>query len=121
MAKEISKYLLDVAKGIEAIQEEPQIRGAKFEILCNDRVYRGFVERNISIIGEAMNQVLKLYPEIPITAARKIVNTRNLVIHSYDSIDLEIIWGIVIKHLPILYKEVREILRKRGFSIDDLI
>ncbi len=60
-----------------------------------------------------MNQILKINPEIHITSARKIVNTRNLVIHSYDSLDKEILWGIVIKHLPILKQEVELMLQNR--------
>ena len=69
-----------------------------------------FIERNIGIIGEAVNRVLKIDPEINITSARKIVNTRNLIIHSYDSLDKEILWGIVIRHLPVLKKEVDKLL-----------
>lgn len=57
-----------------------------------------------------MNRILKINPEIEISSARKIVNTRNLVIHSYDSLDKEILWGIVIKHLPILKKEILHML-----------
>lgn len=53
-----------------------------------------------------MNRVLKIDPEINITSARKIVNTRNLVIHSCDSLDKEILWSIVIKYLPILRQEI---------------
>lgn len=53
---------------------------------------------------------MKIDSSIPITSARSIVNTRNLVIHSYDSIDNEIIWAIVMRHLPILKKEVKQLL-----------
>lgn len=44
-------------------------------------------------MGEAMNQVLKINPEIAITAARKVVDTRNFVIHAYDSLKPDILWG----------------------------
>ncbi len=57
-----------------------------------------------------MNRVLKIDPEIKITSARRIVNTRNLVIHSYDSVDKEIIWAIVVRHLPLLKSEIKIIL-----------
>lgn len=110
MDDRVSKYLYDILSAINETLEETDIRGRKFEILVKDRVYRKFVERNIGIIGEAMNRVLKIDDQIPITSARSIVNTRNLVIHSYDSLDKEIIWGIIIKHLPILKSEVEKLL-----------
>ncbi len=65
----------------------------------------------IAIIGEAMNRILKLYPEIPITSALRIVNTRNYLIHGYDSLREDLIWAIVIKHLPLLKSEVTQLLQ----------
>lgn len=59
-----------------------------------------------------MNQVLKINPDISITAARKVVDTRNLVIHAYDSLKPDILWGIVINHLPLLKKEVSILLNQ---------
>ena len=67
------------------------------------KVRRG-VERNMEIMGEAMN------PNIPITASRKIVDTRNFVIHAYDSLKPDILWGIAINHMPLLKKEVEALL-----------
>lgn len=107
----ITKYLYDVLNACQEIDEETNLRSKNFEIFCNDRVYRKFVERNFEIIGEAMNSVLKLKPDIQITSAKKIVGTRNLVIHSYDSLDKAILWGIVINHLPLLRKEIEALLR----------
>jgi len=48
-----------------------------------------------------------LFMDIEITNSRKIVDTRNRIIHGYDSVSDEIVWGIVINHLPILQKEVQ--------------
>ena len=106
----VRKHLCDILDSIREIEEESDIRGRKFDIFCSDRVYRKFIERNLGIIGEAVNRVLRIVPDIEITAARSIVNTRNLIIHSYDSIDNEIIWAIVIKHLPILRQEVIQLM-----------
>lgn len=61
-------------------------------------------------MGEAMNQALKINPNIPITASRKIVDTRNFVIHAYDSLKPDILWGIVINHMPLMKKEVEALL-----------
>lgn len=68
------------------------------------------VERNVEIIGEAVNSLLKISPEIAITSARKIVNTRNLLIHGYDSVDSATVWVIIRKHLPVLKEEVLKLL-----------
>lgn len=64
----------------------------------------------MEIMGEAMNQALKINPNIPITASRKIVDTRNFVIHAYDSLKPDTLWGIVINHMPLLKKEVEALL-----------
>jgi uncharacterized protein with HEPN domain len=60
------------------------------------------VERNIEIIGEAMSRILKLDSEIEISNSRKIVDVRNRIIHGYDSVSDDVIWGIVIRNLPVL-------------------
>ena len=70
------------------------------------------VERNIEIIGEAMSRVLKADPNISISDSRKIVDTRNRIIHGYDSVSDEVIWLIAIKYLPILDKEIKEIKKE---------
>lgn len=53
-------------------------------------------------MGEAMNQALRINPNLPITASRKVVDTRNFVIHAYDSLKPDILWGIVVNHMPLL-------------------
>ncbi|MFA9193459.1 HepT-like ribonuclease domain-containing protein [Flavobacterium sp. FBOR7N2.3] len=71
------------------------------------------VERNLEIIGEAINRILKSDPtfEQKITNAKAIIGLRNQVIHAYDNISDESIWSILINHLPKLKTEI-EILIK---------
>ena len=64
------------------------------------------VERNLEIIGEAMNRILKEDPIIPIEEAYRIVGLRNQIIHGYDSISDENIWAILVTHLPKLRSEI---------------
>lgn len=106
MDKDYIKYLLDIKQAIEEIETATNERSQQFDVFTKDYVFRKFVERNIEIIGEAMNRVLKIKPDINITSARKIVDTRNYVIHSYDSLIPEILWAIVINHLPRLKEEI---------------
>lgn len=64
------------------------------------------MERNIGIIGEAMNRILKMDKDVAITNFRKIVDARNYIIHGYDSLSVDILWSIIINHLPKLRNEV---------------
>lgn len=57
-----------------------------------------------------MNRLLHLAPDIEISVARRIVDTRNYVIHGYDSVTNDIVWGIIVRHLPLLKKEVQKLL-----------
>ncbi|MDE6395698.1 MAG: DUF86 domain-containing protein [Muribaculaceae bacterium] len=104
------KYLEDIYNAIDEIDVAIESRSRTFDIFLSDFVFRKFVERNIEIIGEAMNRILKIRPDIAITSARKIVDTRNYVIHSYDSLIPEILWAIVVNHLPLLKKEIEAML-----------
>jgi uncharacterized protein with HEPN domain len=71
---------------------------------------RRAVERELEIIGEAMNRISKL-EALDIQYYKQIISLRNQIIHSYDNIDDATIWGIVVKHLPILKQEVEELLK----------
>ena len=68
----------------------------------------------IAIIGLAMTRLLKLTANLPISNARKIVNTRNYVIHGYDSLRNEILWAIVINDLPTLLQEVEHLISQQN-------
>jgi len=57
-----------------------------------------------------MNRLLKLDENIKISAKELIIGMRNRVIHGYDKIDDVIIWGAVVRHLPLLKKEVTALL-----------
>ena len=110
MDRKLRKYLSDILSSILEIDSFLQTRPREYAVFCNDTLLRRGIERNIEIMGEAMNQVLKINPDINITSARKVVDTRNFVIHAYDSLNTSILWGIVINHLPKLRDEVSELL-----------
>lgn len=97
---------MDILESIDSIESFVARFPKQFQVFHSEPMYRSAVLYHIAIVGEALNQTLKLYPEIKISSARKIVNTRNYIIHGYDSLDDEILWSIVINHLPVLKKEV---------------
>ena len=59
-----------------------------------------------------MSRIRKENSEIEISNSRKIVDVRNRIIHGYDSVSDDVIWGIVIKNLPVLQKEVEILLNE---------
>ncbi len=110
MNRQTNKLLTDIHKAILKIEE--YIAGSKkFEDYQNNPMLQQAVERNIEIIGEAVNNILKIDPNLPLSNARKIVNTRNKLIHGYDDIENAEIWAIIIKHIPILKQEVEKLLK----------
>lgn len=105
------KLLFDIKSAILNI--ENYIGEKKlFNIYDSNPMLQDAVERNIEIIGEAVNKLLKIEPEIEISNSRRIVDARNKIIHGYDEIENAQIWGIIINHLPTLYSEVEKLLDK---------
>lgn len=111
MKREIKKYLFDIQTSIDSIDAYLGQERNFFTYQENKLLRRG-IEREIEIIGEAMNRILKLDADIPIENARQIVNTRNWVIHGYDKVDDVVMWGIISIHLPKLKKEVEDLLKE---------
>ena len=93
---EIESFFVDIPKNFSHYQTDLRTKRA--------------IERNIEIIGEAMSRILKQDETITITNSRKLVDVRNRIIHGYDSVSDDIMWGIVIKHLPVLQIEIEVLL-----------
>jgi uncharacterized protein with HEPN domain len=107
---DILACLKDIEQAINEINEFlPEERN--FFAFQKDLKTRKAVERNIEIIGEAMDRILKADPSFKITDSRKIVDTRNRIIHGYDSVSDDVIWLIVNRYLPVLLKEVQDFLK----------
>ena len=70
----------------------------------------GIVLRNSDMITLA--NASTAVTDIAITNARKIVDARNYIIHGYDSLSADILWSIVVNHLPILEEEIRMLLEE---------
>lgn len=106
---EREKYLSDIQFAIKDIKEFTKDVNTYKHYKENKLLMRA-TERLLLIIGEAMNNVLRIDPSIAITDARKVVNLRNFIIHAYDNVVDEMIWGILKKQLPVLEKEVNILL-----------
>ena len=106
----VKTWLYDILSSINEIESYFVDTPKLFEFYQNDLKTKRAVERNIEIIGEAMSRILKEDNHIQISNSRKIVDVRNRIIHGYDSVSDDVIWGIVIKNLPLLQKEVEVLL-----------
>lgn len=106
MDNDLKTWLYDILNAIMEIDSFFTEEDKQFMAYQNDVKTRRAVERNIEIIGEAMNRIVQKNSEIIITNSRKIVDVRNRIIHGYDTVSDDIIWGIVIKYLPILKSEI---------------
>lgn len=114
MDEQIYKCLCDISHSISNIDLFCLSRPKEYKTFCEDICFRSAVQWEIAIIGEAMNRILKINPDIQITSARRIVNTRNYLIHGYDSLREDLIWAIVINHLPLLKAEVTELINQHN-------
>lgn len=99
---------------LTAINQIEQFLGGEhdFTKYQQNAMLRSAIERQLIIVGEAVNRLRKLDENIPLTASHAIVQFRNRITHEYDRIDDENVWAILVKHLPKLKKEVEQLLQQ---------
>lgn len=110
MTDQGNKYLVDILQAINLINSFTSDI-LNYDDYVSDLKTMSAVERQLGIIGEAVNRFEKLFPESAIINARKIAGFRNRLIHAYDAVDPSIIWAIIKKHLDPLKKEITEKLK----------
>lgn len=103
------KYLDDIIHAIELIEDFTS-NISSFTDYVKDLKTQSAVERQLGIIGEAVNKFDLIHPEISLLNARKIVGFRNRIIHAYDAVDSSMIWAIIKKELSPLYREVKGLM-----------
>ena len=112
MTEKQLKLLYDVKLAIDDIESYFQTESKTFENYKKNSLLKRAIERNLEIIGEAINRILKEDPSFPIENALRIVGLRNQIIHGYDSVSDENIWGIVTIHLPKLKTDIDSMINK---------
>ncbi|WP_258098384.1 HepT-like ribonuclease domain-containing protein [Marinoscillum pacificum] len=110
------KWLYDIKQAITEIESYFDGKDMDFLQYRNNIMLKRAVERDLEIIGEALNRILKRDENYQdkISHARSIVGLRNHVIHAYDSVSDENIWSILIAHLPKLKNEIDSLIDKNG-------
>ena len=114
MDERILKWLYDIKMCIDEIDSFFEEEGKDFFKYRNNLMRKRAVERNLEIIGEAVNRIItrdNLFIE-KISNAKAIIGLRNQVIHAYDNISDESIWSIMTNHLPKLKLEIDVLIKE---------
>jgi len=109
MTDKAKKYLSDIQYAISLIEKFLQ-ETENYSAFVADLKTQSAIERQLGIIGEAVNKFRQEEKSVVLTHTKQIVDFRNRIIHSYDNIDVSIVWTIIRNHLPILKNEVEAIL-----------
>ena len=113
MPLETKKYLYDVQRAVQLLQEFTA--GKTFDDYLREAMLRAAVEREFEIIGEALAQLAKRDATVvsKISGYRRIIAFRNILIHGYADVDYQLVWGIVEAKLPVLAQEIAELLKAK--------
>lgn len=112
MRREPAAFLWDIRESSERIREF--IAGRDFDAFSKNLLIQSAVERQLEIIGEALNQLSKVAPDTAakIPQFRQIIAFRNILIHGYAVLDQTIVWKVVHEHLPVLQERAQRLLDK---------
>jgi uncharacterized protein with HEPN domain len=104
------KLLYDIQQAADAIASF--VEGKTPEDYLRDLLLRSGVERQFQIIGEALNRLSKVEPELvaQIEDFRDIISFRNILVHGYDVVTDEIVWANATGKLPSLRATVARLL-----------
>ena len=112
MQPELLKWLEDIRDSAEYIVSSTS--DSTLESFAADRTLKQAIERNFEIIGEAMTRISRVSQSTAesLTGYQRIIAFRNILIHGYNHIDIEIVWQIIRNSLPHLLREVSLLLQK---------
>ncbi len=114
MQREARAYLADIVESCDAIASA--VEGVDAEAYHQTRLIRSAVEREFTIIGEAVLVLSRTSPEIfaRISQARRIVDFRNQLTHEYPNVNDALVWGIADRDAPVLREEGSALLEEIG-------
>ena len=111
MAKDITVFLKHIIESTELIEKYLDKKSLK-DFLASSQAQDSVIRR-LEIIGEAVKNIpedfRKSYPDLP---WRKIAGLRDILIHQYFGIDLELTWEAAKQNMPELKTEIKNVLNK---------
>jgi uncharacterized protein with HEPN domain len=121
MRLEVLKYLYDMQQACRMLSSF--VDGKSFAEYDSDAMLRSAAERQLMIVGEALNRSSKIEPNIlsKITDSRQIIALRNILVHGYDVIRNEVVWGILEADLATLIAEIGDLLSEGSEGSEDLV
>src|SRR6202012_3919096 len=98
------KLYVDIINSINLIEE---FIGSinLFEEYDVDQKTKSAIERQLSILGEAIKRIKDIDPNEPIEYRDEIIGFRNILVHGYDIVDDGVVWSILKKYLNPLKKQ----------------
>ena len=105
------KYLLDIQSIISEIELIKTKTNNNFNQFKSDFILQRAIERDLEIIGEAVRKITELDDSVKLSSTKNIIGLRNIISHAYDSIEPEMIWGIIQNNIPVLNEEVNNIIQ----------
>ncbi len=114
MQPEAPAYLRDVIEACDAI--DSVLSGVEFDEYQATRMLRSSVEREFTIIGEAIAVLFRTEPQLfaRITNGRRIIDFRNQLTHAYLHVDDRIVWLIARNDVPLVRAECETLLAEVG-------
>jgi len=112
MQRDARAFLWDIRHAAEAVADFT--RGKTIEDYKADRLLQSAVERQLTIVGEAVVQLSRLTPALAerIPEQGSIIAFRNLLIHGYAVVVDELVWGILEEDLPALRARAAKLLEE---------
>ncbi len=110
MPRDVGAYLEDIVAACNRI--DGLSRGTTIEDYRSNDMLRWAIERQCSILGEALYQLRAHFPDIAdqIPESRRIINFRHVLIHGYAQIEDDVVWGIVDSKLKSLREHASKLL-----------
>jgi uncharacterized protein with HEPN domain len=110
MPRDVRAYLADIIESCDAIAAA--LDGIDLDAYRDSRLIRSAVEREFTIIGEAVLALSHSSPEVfsAITQARRIADFRNQLTHEYATVNDALVWAIADRDVPVLRAECAALL-----------
>lgn len=108
MKRDVNLFIEDILESINAIKDfSKDMNNEELEI---NRLKQSAIVREIEIIGEAVKNIPKDFKDKHKEIEwRKISGMRDIIIHSCFRIDLNAVWNVIKKDIPILEKQMKRI------------